>query len=317
MIDKNFIKYSSYSDFYKDKANIPATSFVFIENPRMTYIRGKEYRFVGMKTVTEIQNFTPPTSLDDIKNNSGAFLISNNETQKANGFLFQFSDTFNHTFEQIVISNMIISNGQLNGSHIDGAMNICYRTYGLNSSQITKGQWTEWKCLEFNKLVSFLEKGSKECNLDGGNLYMQIFADSPLTDELWFYPSSLSGSGQAIFDIYLAEGYFKEMFNSMKDKDFKKVTVNIYTGKTDSRKAGYYISKNGGGVYSLTAQADGSFKVRSTYAACDVITDASVADNTRIPMSCMFKFEINFFKISSSKKYVTVMSFPTAIRSRQ
>lgn len=315
MIDKNFIKYSSYTDFYKDKANIPATSFVFIENPRMAYIRGKEYRFVGMKTVTEIQNFSP-SSLDDVKNNSGAFIISNNETQKANGFLFQFSDTFNHTFEQIVLSNMIVSGGVLNGSHADGAMNICYRTFSFGGS-LPSGKWTDWKCLEFNRVVSFFEKMGKECDLSGGNLYMQVSDDLAGNDELWFYPSSLSGTGQANFDIYIAEVFLKNTFDGMKDKDFKKITVNVYTGKTDSRKAGYYISKSGGGVYSLTAQADGSFKVRSTYAACDVITDASVDDNARIPMSCMFKFEINFFKVSSSKKYVTVMSYPTAIRSRQ
>lgn len=316
MIDKNFFKYSRYTDFYKDKANIPVNSFVFIENPCMAYIRGKEYRFVGLKTVSEIQNFKP-SSLDDIKNNSGAFLISNNETQKANGFLFQFSDTLNHTFEQIVLSNMSIQNSQLTGSHSDGAMNICYRTYSFSSPFLPSGKWTDWKCLEFNKLIALFEKGSKECDLSGGNLYMQILDNLAGKDELCFYPSSLSGTGQSNFDIYISEGYLKKVFDEMTEKAFKKVTVNVYTGKTDSRLAGYYVTKSSGsGVLSLSAQADGSFKATSAYADCEIITDASVAES-RIPMSCMFKFEINFFKVSSTKKYVTIMSFPTAIRSRQ
>lgn len=318
MINKHFIKYDTYVDYRNDTVNVPDTSFVYIESPKMIVTRGLEFRCIGTMSVSQIQNFSPtPVS---VKNNSGLYLISQGAAIPACGWVFMHSDTSDHTFEQIVFSNMTVSNGTLNGAHQDGSFNICYRSYGFSGAMIPQGKWTDWKILEVNKLIDkvFNKVGNFSCLLGGGNLYMQVRETVSDYDELFVTPPTITGSGGTYFDIYIAENYIKNVLTRMSanKENFKKIPVTVYTGKTDSRTAGYYISKSGSGVYSLTKQADGSFKTNIPTLECDVITDTDTTEANRIPMSGMFRFDINFF-ITSSKKYVTIMSYPTAIRSRQ
>lgn len=316
MIDKHFIKYDTYVDYRNDMVNVPDTSFVFIESPKMIVTRGLEFRCIGTMSVSQIQNFSPTPA--SVKNNSGLYLISQGVNIPACGWAFMHSDTTNHTFEQIVFSNMTVSNGTLNGTHQDGSFNICYRSYGFSGAMIPQGKWTGWKTLDINKLLSRPNVGISPCLLGGGNLYMQVTSSMGDYDELYFYPPTGTGTGGTYFDIYIAEDFLKSVFTRMAsfDEKVKKIRVNIYTGHTETRSTGFYISKSGGGVYSLSKQADGSFKTNSSVAGCDIIVDADSQEANRIPMACSHRFDINFFNISN-KKYVTVMSYPTAIRSRQ
>lgn len=264
MIDNHFIKYGTYSEYKADISNIPDTSFVFIESPKMIVTRGLEFRCVGTMTVSEVQNLSP--DVNSISNKSGLYLLTRSDARQTCGWVFMHSDYFNHTFEQIVFSNMVLYNGELDGTHEDGAFNLCYRSYSISSTNLTRGQWTAWTLIAFNDLAGVLSKSGYHVVKTTTASYLSL-TSSHISDKEDVINLTYSGTSGQRFGINILSTFLTALkTKATSNGGYAKVTINIGNGV-----GGSYI-----GVKVNSSQFTGTYwggRVTTTYNGVNICTN--------------------------------------------
>lgn len=353
MIDKRFFHYDTYAAYKAGRAQIPDEAIAFVAETRTVAQRGREYRAVGevaLDGLDALRGSTPATAGDI----AGLRLVVDESggTRRVAGLLLVYNDAMGHATHQVLLGNNILAGGGVSGSHMDTGLTVCWRSWGyVTSGGLTAGRWTDWAEADLHLLRGLEQTGYlsarldalgtalaqaqdgigaleerhgqavRQCTLSGGNLYMSILSGTdPTARELFFRPATAATGGGSWFDIYLNAGWMSEVFADMAAGEARTVVVRVLTGRDVSRKAGYYVQAASGTVLTPTAMGDGTWRAYASDAKAYVWIDANAAggqEADRVDVAAMMRFEVTFWHVSSSTRYVTVMTLPTAAPSRQ